>query len=140
VNGQEDFIMRYLCIAAFVAPTLAMSDTIGEERALTINTINATDYEVIETQSMGAADFWCAAASYNELRQGRSDLIQLYVRTPRGPAKTAQGRKGVVFTTDPSGLSKLAPSLTLTVNQAGASLKSRKARSFCRDAFTRSTK
>lgn len=79
--------MRYLLIAAFLAPTFAYSDTIGEERGLTINTINATDFEVVETQSMGAADFWCAAASYNELRQGRSDLIPLYVRSPRGPAK-----------------------------------------------------
>jgi hypothetical protein len=132
--------MRYLLFAAFLAPTFAYSDTIGEERGLTINTINATDFEVVETQSMGAADFWCAAASYNELRQGGSDLIPLYVRSPRGPAETAPGRNGVVFTTNSAGLPQLPPSLTLSVKQAGATLKSRKARSFCRDAFTRSTK
>jgi hypothetical protein len=132
--------MRYLITAALMVPSLAMSDTLGEQRGLTINTINATDFEVIETQSMGAADFWCAAASYNEARQGRSDLIALYVRSPRGPAKTAQGYKGVVFTTDPAGLPPPIASLTLSVDQPGATLKSRKGRSFCRDAFTRSTK
>lgn len=132
--------MRYLFAAALLCPTFAMSDTIGEQGSFIINTINASDFEVIEDRSMGAAEFWCAAASYNELRQGRSDLIMLYVRSPRGPAKTAKGRKGVVFTTDPEGLPQLAPSLTLTVKEAGSAVKSRKGRSYCRDAFTRSTK
>ncbi|MEL7099219.1 MAG: hypothetical protein AAGM84_10365 [Pseudomonadota bacterium] len=132
--------MTALALAALLPASLSAA-TIGEELSrLVINPINGTDFEVIETQTMGAAEFWCAAASFNEVRQGRSGLIDLYVKRPRGPSITQPGRKGVIFTTDPSGLPQSAGSLTLTVSQPGASLRSVQARRYCRDAFTRSTK
>ena len=100
---MRNFILS-LAVAALLPGGLSAA-TVGEELSrLTINPLSATDFEVIETMTMGAAEFWCAAASFNELRRGGSDRIDLYVKTPRGPAVTQPGRKGVVFTTDPTGL------------------------------------
>ncbi len=134
--------MKHLAHALILglAPHLAGAATTGEEARFEINAINGNDFEVIEQQQMGPTEFWCAAASYNELRQGRSETIRLYVRSPRGPAVTRSGKRGVVFTTNPSGLPADPGRMTISVSDAGASLKSAQARRFCRDAFTRSTK
>ncbi|NNE53790.1 MAG: hypothetical protein HKN30_15470, partial [Sulfitobacter sp.] len=71
---------------------------------------------------------------------GRSGLTPIYVKRPRGPSVSAPGRNAVTFTINPSDLPPAQSQLSLTVDQPGATLKSNKARSFCRDAFTRSTK
>ena len=102
--------------------------------------VGRTEFEVIEQQQMGPTEFWCAAASYNEVRQNRSETLPIYISKPRGPAVTQRGAKGVVFTLDPAGLPVQENRLTVTVNERGATLKSVQARRFCRDAFTRSTK
>ncbi|MEO0938949.1 MAG: hypothetical protein AAFY38_12420 [Pseudomonadota bacterium] len=129
-----------LCLAV-TAPATLPAATIGEELSrLVINPLNASDFEVVETQTMGPAEFWCAAASFNELRQGGSERIALYVKTPRGPSLTQPGRKGVVFTTNPAGLPERAAQTSLNVDKPGLSLRSAQARRYCRDAFTRSTK
>ncbi|MEO0389396.1 MAG: hypothetical protein AAF218_00500 [Pseudomonadota bacterium] len=133
--------MRYLSLALALLPGAALTATVGEELSrLTINPLPGQDFEVVETMSMGAAEFWCAAASYNELRRGGPDSAMLYVRSPRGPSITQPGRKGVVFTLDPAGLPSTGSQLSLNVDQPGLSLRSSQARRYCRDAFTRSTK
>ncbi|NNE53406.1 MAG: hypothetical protein HKN30_13525, partial [Sulfitobacter sp.] len=62
-----------LLLAACCAAPLAAA-TLGEEDAMLINPLNGGDFEVIETRSMGAADFWCGAATFVERRSGRSGL------------------------------------------------------------------
>ena len=134
--------MKFLPFALpslFLAAPLAAA-TLGEEDAMLINRLNSTDFEVIETRSMGAADFWCGAATYVERRSGLSDLTPIYVKRPRAASVTAAGLNAVTFTIDPGGLPAADRQLSLSVDRAGLSLKSNKARSFCRDAFTRSTK
>ena len=115
--------------------------TLWEEDGLVINRITQNDFEVIEDINFGAAEFWCGAATYVQRRSGLSGLTPIYVKRPRGPSVTEPGRKGVVFTLDPSGLpSDVKSGLTLSVKSPGVMLKSVRARSYCRDAFTRSTK
>ena len=130
-----------LVLLLCLLPVLGRTATLGEEDSMVINRLNATDFEVIEERSFGTAGFWCGAATYTERRQGRSETTPLYVKRPRGPSLTVPGRQGVVFTTDATGLPPADPGrVTLTVERAGATLKSAQARRYCRDAFTRSTK
>lgn len=108
---------------------------------MTITALNATDFEVIQGTNFGAAEFWCGAATFIERRSGKSELTELYVKRPRGPSLSVPGKKSVVFSTSAAGLPPADPnSLTLTVDVAGAALKSFQGRRYCRDAFTRSTK
>ena len=122
-------------------PAIASAATTGEEDTIVINPINATDFAVIEDMNSGPGYFWCGAATYIERRQGRSELTQLYIKRPRGAAVTVPGGTGVVFSTSSAGL-PAAPEvrLSITVDQPGVTLKSVKARRYCRDAFTRATK
>jgi hypothetical protein len=123
-----------------VLPLLATAATTGEEDTIVINPINATDFEVIQGTNFGAAEFWCGAATYIERRTGRSELTPIYVKRPQGPSLTAPGRNGVVFSISNTGLPPAPNRLTLTVGTQGAVLKSVRARIYCRDAFSRSTK
>ena len=123
-----------------LAPMAAGAATNGEEDTIVINPINATDFEVIQGTNFGAAEFWCGAATYVERRTGQSELTPIYVKRPQSPSLTVAGRNGVVFSTSASGLPTPPALLTLTVRTVGATLKSVKARRYCRDAFTRSTK
>lgn len=114
--------------------------TLGEEGRFIINPTGGGDFEVIRLQHMGASELWCAAASYVEVRRGLSETTPIYLRSPLGPARTVQGRQGVVFSLNKAGLPATAQRNTLTVDVAGVMVKSVTARRFCRDAFTRSTK
>lgn len=132
---------RTLMLCALCLPYAAGAATTGEEDGIEINPLNATDFEVIQGTNFGAAEFWCGAATFIERRSNRSELTPIYVKRPRGPSQTVPGRNGVVFTTAPDGLPHADPNRrTLTVREAGATLKSVQARRYCRDAFTRSTK
>ncbi len=132
---------RALGALAFAAMTCgADAATLGEEARFVINPLGGSDFEVIRLQQMGAAELWCAAASYVEVRRGLSETTPIYLRSPLGPARTAQGRRGVVFSLSKSGLPAAQKRNTLTVDVAGVMVKSAVARRFCRDAFTRSTK
>jgi hypothetical protein len=134
--------MRAVIVAALMscAGMALNAATLGEEAQFVINPLGGTDFEVIRLRHMGAAELWCAAASYVEVRRGLSETTPIYVRSPLGPARTAQGRDGVVFSLSKAGLPKVARGNTLTVEESGAMVKSVTARRFCRDAFTRSTK
>ncbi len=129
-------------LAAALACTGASghASTLSEEARFVINPLSGSDFEVIRLQQMGTAELWCAAASYVEVRRGLSETSPIYVRSPLGPARTAQGRQGIVFSLSNAGLPPAEERLTLTVDVAGAMVKSAVARRFCRDAFTRSTK
>ena len=118
----------------------AAAATSGEEARFVINPMGGGNFEVIRLQQMGAAELWCAAASYIEVRRGMSETTPIYVRSPLGSARTASGRQGVVFSTSKAGLPNVGRRNTLTVDTAGVMVKSATARRFCRDAFTRSTK
>ncbi|MEP3917262.1 hypothetical protein [Ascidiaceihabitans sp.] len=132
--------MRHILLVLALSPAMGLAATVGEEKRFQINALNASDFEVIQGQNMAAAEFWCAAASYIENRQGLSETTRIYVRSPRGPARTASGRKGVVFTTNGTSVPKVENGLTLKVDAVGLSRTSAVARRYCRDAFTRSTK
>lgn len=137
--------MKHLCAGALtlLLPAIAISATTGEEDRMVINPLNSTDFEVVQRSgyAYGAADYWCGAATFIERRNNRSELTPIYVKRPRGPSVTVNGKESVVFTTRAAGL-PAAPSngRTLSVREAGTVLKSVKARRYCRDAFTRSTK
>ena len=133
--------MKLLLSGLFVlAAPMAFAGTEWEEDQLIINRINATDFEVVETQDMGPGAFWCGAASFHERRMGRSGRDMLYVKQPRGPSVTRPGSKGVVFTTDAARVSATGASGSVSVSRAGDGFRSSFARSLCRDAFTRATK
>lgn len=124
-----------------LSPVIGHAATIGEEDAMVINRINATDFEVIQGTNYGAAEFWCGAATFIERRSRLSELTPIYVKRPRGASVTQAGQRGVVFSTNNAGLpADDAGRLTLTVRVPGAMLKSVQARRYCRDAFSRSTK
>ena len=132
--------MKILALIGVLLPSLGLAATLGEEKRFVINPLDGAAFEVIQGQNMAAAEFWCAAASYIETRKNLSETTRIYVRSPRGPARTAAGRNGVVITTDPTGLPDVDNGLTLRVDAAGLNRTSAVARRYCRDAFTRSTK
>jgi hypothetical protein len=123
-----------------LAPVCVAAATTGEEDSMVINRINASDFEVVETRSMGAADFWCGAATFVERRSGLSNLTEIYLKRSRGPSVITPGRNAVVFSTSPAGLPRPESRLSLSVDRPGDMIKSVQARRYCRDAFTRSTK
>ncbi|MDF1726998.1 MAG: hypothetical protein P1U53_04520 [Sulfitobacter sp.] len=128
----------FACALVLAPPAFAATQ--GEEDAMAIVALGGNDFEVIETRSMGAADFWCGAGTFVERRQGLSGLTPIYVKRGRGPSQSDPARKSVVFTLDRSGLPQVERGRTLTVSQPGSTLKATFARRYCRDAFTRSTK
>ena len=132
---------RFLVAALTLLSVEAQAATLGEEKRFVVNPLGGPDFEVIRLQHMGATELWCAAASYVEARRGLPETTAIYIRAPLGPARTARGRRGVVFTLSPEGLSRgPVDSLTVKVDAVGETMKSAQARRFCRDAFTRSTK
>ncbi|MEM7522122.1 MAG: hypothetical protein AAF307_13960 [Pseudomonadota bacterium] len=134
--------MKSFSVALFAAlsASAALAATTGEEDGIVINRINSTDFEVIQGTNFGAAEFWCGAATFIERRSGLSELTPIYVKRGSGPATTAAGQRGVVFSTSNAGLPPSPQRLTLTVDVPGTMVKSVTARRYCRDAFTRSTK
>lgn len=132
-------MIRAGLLAFTLAPGLAIAATTGEEDAITINRLSGTDFEVVSGSFVGGNEyFWCGAATYIIRRQGGAGATPIYIKRPIAPK--ASGRKSVVFSTSSAGLPQAAGRNTLTLEVAGAMLKASKARSYCRDAFTRSTK
>ena len=87
-------------------------------------------FEVIESGGAGAQDIWCAAASYAEGALGRT-RGRLYIARARGPAETVPGRKGVVFSVEPT--PGAFTSVSVSVRQAGMNLPIFHALQFCRN-------
>ncbi|WP_390912791.1 hypothetical protein [Pseudosulfitobacter sp. SM2401] len=128
--------MRKFTPCVMIAATCAAFGTAASANGfyldprLDVNPVSATQFEVIEGRGEGARGMWCAAAlhSVNQLGVQRG---RIYVAQARGLAVTAQGRKGVVFSTQAVG--DAGPSPSVTVRQVGANLPVQHALQFCRD-------
>lgn len=91
-------------------------------------------FEVIEARGEGARGIWCAAADYVLARDGRGGGKRVYIQRARGPSTVAQGRKGVVFTTNVNALNvEPRQSLSVSVRTAGVGLPVNHAVQFCQD-------
>ncbi|MEO0389394.1 MAG: hypothetical protein AAF218_00490 [Pseudomonadota bacterium] len=124
-------ITALVCAASLLAGSALADHSRFDTLSLTVTPISAAQFEVIEARGAGARDIWCAASRYAADRLGAS-RGRLYVATPRGPARTAPGRTGVIFTTAaPTGAAPTG--LSVTVRRAGASLPINHAIQFCRD-------
>lgn len=101
---------------------------------LTVNPINATEFEVIKRTSSSPRAMWCAAADYSGRRLDSYNKTDLIIITPIGPSTTQPDRNGVTFTIDPN-QSDVAPtrSYSVTVKTAGASMSVGHAKTFCDD-------
>lgn len=97
---------------------------------LAVNTISDTQFEVIEGRGKGPRGIWCAA-SLHAINTLGIERGRIYIATPRGPAQTQPGKKGVVFSTQP--VDGGTASVSVTVRQAGANLPVQHALQFCRD-------
>lgn len=121
-------------LLAALLPGMAGSQAIGIGLGfaprLQVNPISATQFEVIESGGAGAQDIWCAAASYAEGALGRT-RGRLYIARARGPAETVPGRKGVVFSVEPT--PGAFTSVSVSVRQAGMNLPIFHALQFCRN-------
>lgn len=96
-------MIRSIALSLLVTvPTMSHAqDFMRRERfTIPVNQIDATTFEVIEADSAGGTQVWCAAGIYARnvlgLRGGN-----LYIQTGRGDAVTAPGRKGITFTSEP---------------------------------------
>ena len=121
----------FLLVVVAASPALAVaSGFFYSDPRLDVNPISATSFEVIEARGAGARDIWCAAAQYAVTDLGL-DRGRLWIEQPRGPARTAQGAKGVTFTTQE--MPATSTSYSVTVRTAGANLPVIHALQFCRD-------
>ncbi|MEL6450056.1 MAG: hypothetical protein AAFQ19_02265 [Pseudomonadota bacterium] len=113
------------------APTLSVAqDNPPRQRfTLPVNQIDANSFEVIEADGAGGTQFWCAASIYSRRVLGATGG-DLYIETARGPSKTAPGRTGVVFTTQP--VSNAFTSVSLSVREAGLTFSQGHANAVCR--------
>jgi len=119
-----------LFAAALSLPTVAQANFLDfiPDPQLRVNAVDSDSFEVVQRRGAGAPDMWCAAARYANdtlgVRKGR-----IWVETPRGPARSAAGYKGVIFTTAPQENGFTA--LSAGVSKAGQSYLVGHARQFC---------
>lgn len=123
-------------IIAVAAPALAHAQTFRAINDLNVIPLNPSSFEVIEARGEGPRGIWCAAAEYAERRLGATGRV--YVAGARGPARSVQGRKSVVFTTNEASLTQ-GPfqSVAVSTSQVGSGLPVAHAIQFCRDGFDR---
>jgi len=117
--------------AALLAPAPHAEPLFWGDLNLPVNAIGQGQFEVVEKRGAGPRDVWCAAARFASDRLGQQ-RGRIYVASPRGPALTEAGRKGVVFTT----AAPTQPANTgvqITTRVTGASLPVNHAIQFCRD-------
>lgn len=126
-------MLKHLALAAVVTlPTLAHAqDRVFPRERFTIpvNQIDANSFEVIENDGAGGTQLWCAAGLFTRKALGQRGG-ELYIESPRGPAQTMPGRKGVVFTTEP--VAGAFNSVSQGVRRAGQSFSMTHAYALCR--------
>ncbi len=131
--------MKKLLIGWLIAalmPALAHAQSYRAINKLTVVPLGGSKFEVIEQRGEGSRGIWCAAAEYAERRLGASGRV--YVSEGRGPARSVQGRKSVVFTTNAASLSQgPSQSLVVSTSRVGAGLPIAHAIQFCRDNIGR---
>lgn len=119
------------CLLA--APAVAQS--FRAENRVVVNPLPGGEFEVIESHGFGARGLWCAAADYAREVLGAAGTSRVYVRQARGPSVTKPGRKGVIFTLDPSGLQASRVFITGgSLRIVGANLSVDHAYIFCADS------
>lgn len=124
----------FILLTCLLLPLQAAAQAYRAENWLLVVPLNTHDFEVIEDRGEGARGIWCAAGEFAQTMLGLPRGERLYVKTPRGPSVSGVGRRGVVFTTDPSRVkADLGKSYSVTVTRAGENLPSHHARQFCRD-------
>ncbi|MEM8655348.1 MAG: hypothetical protein AAGF36_11425 [Pseudomonadota bacterium] len=126
-------MLRPILLAVLVAfPTLVQAQDFMQRQRFTIpvNQIDPSTFEVIEADSAGGTQLWCAAGLYarNVLGLGGENL---YIQTGRGDATTVPGRKSVVFSSTPVDGAFSSPDQG--VRRAGKVFSVTHAFSFCRN-------
>ena len=131
--------MRRIFLTAALAallPVLANAQSYRAINKLTVVPLGGSNFEVIEQRGEGARGILCAAAEYAERRLGATGRV--YIREGRGPSRTVQGRKGVVFTTNAASLPQgPSQSVIVSTSRVGAGLPIAHAIQFCRDNIGR---
>lgn len=121
-----------LALCAALLPAGLAAQSYSAINRLIVVPLNNTDFEVIEARGEGPRGIWCAAASFALDRQRVSNSAEIYVKSPRGPSVSGIGRHGVVFTTNPAGLTPKS-SYSVSVRQQGLGLPVGHAVQFCKD-------
>lgn len=124
-------ILAGAVLAVTALPVAAQFVSAFSEPQLPVNRLSNTTFEVIEKYGAGPRQIWCAAADYAIKTLG-DDRGRIYVVTPRGPAQTAAGAKGVAFSTQDPGLAA-STGYSVTTDIAGANLLIIHAKQFCND-------
>lgn len=123
-----------LALAITLVPGLAAAQSFTAVNHLKVVPLNKSTFEVIEARGEGARGMWCAASEFAQKRLGLKRGGRIYVHTARGPSISGLGRKGVVFTADPSTLSvPPSTSVSVSVRQVGQGLPIQHAYLFCKD-------
>ena len=94
--------MKRTCSAILLAAALPFSASaqvyFPEIITVSVNAVSSNSFEVLEKPLVGPAQVWCAAGIYAKRKLGHSRgdvaIVEAY-----GPAQTAQGARGVTFTT-----------------------------------------
>lgn len=120
-----------VALALTALPAAAQFTNALFEPQLPVNALAGSSFEVIEKYGAGPRQIWCAAASYAIDQQG-AQRGRLYIVTPRGPAQTVSGAKGVAFSTRDPGNAP-APGYSVTTDVVGANLLLFHAVQFCKD-------
>lgn len=115
-------------------PAMAQAQTYRAVNDLNVVPLGGTTFEVIEARGEGPRGIWCAAAEYAERRLGAGGRV--YISEGRGPARSAAGRKSVVFTTNAANLTR-GPfkSVSVSTSSVGVGLPVAHAIQFCRDIY-----
>lgn len=102
-------------------------------RFLDVNSISATNFEVMSGPDEGPRAYWCAAARHVENTLGLQQT-RIYLAVGRGPSITEPGRKAVQFSTQPVGDN--VSSYSISIRKVGYNLGSGHALRFCDDYYT----
>ncbi|MEP1353482.1 MAG: hypothetical protein ABJX32_09795 [Tateyamaria sp.] len=90
--------------------------------------LDKTTFEAIEADGAGGTQMWCAAGIFATRVLGITNG-EIYIKQARGPSVAAQGRKGVVFTTQE--VPNASKSYSQGVQTTGKSFSAGHAHSLC---------
>ena len=127
-------MFKSLALAALLAaPTQSNADFFGfanlETFTIPVVPIDDTTFETVEADGAGGTQLWCAAGIFTRRVKG-VDRGELYIKEARGPSRTVQGRKGVIFTTEE--VPNASKSYSEGVRTQGKSLSVAHANALCR--------
>jgi hypothetical protein len=124
--------MPVLAAAVVLMPLMAQAQTYTAVNKLKVVPLGGSEFEVLEARGEGARGIWCAAAEFADTRMRMAKNHRIYIKSKRGPAVSAAGRKGVVFTSKASAVQPVS-SYSVSVRQEGLGLPVTHALQFCRD-------